>query len=134
MGKRQLAQALEVDLFKSGRSVYYLGLANSLLGETTADREGERDEYLRRLGEMSHLFTDAGLILITSISNLDEYELEMIKTLNQPSDCRIINVGANRLGRTTIDLQVDDLSDRAAVLEQIKELLVRKNYLIEYYL
>jgi hypothetical protein len=43
-------------------------------------------------------------------------------------------VGANRLGRTTIDLQVDDLSDRAAVLEQIKELLVRKNYLIEYYL
>jgi bifunctional enzyme CysN/CysC len=135
MGKQRLAKALEEDLFKSGRSVYYLGLINSRLGaEANIDESGERDEYLRRLGEMSHLFTDAGLILITTISDLDDYELEMINTLNQPNDCRVVNVGPNRFTRARVDLQVDDASDHAAAIKAIKDLLVQQKYLVEYYL
>jgi len=134
-GKKRLAKALEEDLFRSGRSVYYLGLADSLLGaDMNVDQGGQRDEYLRRLGEVSHLFTDAGLILIATVSDLDEYELEMLKTLNRPNDCRVINVGANRFTRTMVDLQVDDLSDQAAAIRKIKDMLVQKKYLIEYYL
>jgi len=134
-GKKRLAKALEEDLFRSGRSVYYLGLADSLLGaDMNVDQGGQRDEYLRRLGEVSHLFTDAGLILIATVSDLDEYELEMLKTLNRPNDCRIINVGANRFTRTMVDLQVDDLSDQAAAIRKIKDMMVQKKYLIEYYL
>jgi bifunctional enzyme CysN/CysC len=134
-GKKRLAKALEENLFKSGRSVYYLGLADSMLGaDMNVDQGGQRDEYLRRLGEVSHLFTDAGLILVATISDLDEYELEMVKTLNRPNDCRVINVGANRFAEEKIDLQVDDLSDQAAAIQQIKDMLVQKKYLIEYYL
>ncbi len=134
-GKKRLAKALEENLFRSGRSVYYLGLADSLLGaDMNVDQGGERDEYLRRLGEVSHLFTDAGLILIATISDLDEYELEMVKTLNRPNDCRVINVGTGRFTEAKIDLQVDDLSDQAAAIQRIKEMLVQKKYLIEYYL
>jgi bifunctional enzyme CysN/CysC len=134
-GKQQLAKALEEDLFRSNRSVYYLGLANSLLGvDVNVAQGGERDEYLRRLAEVSHLFTDAGLILITTISDLDEYELEMVKTLNQPNDCRVINVGESRFSDAKIDLQVDDLSDQAAAITRIKDLLVQKKYIVEYYL
>ena len=96
--------------------------------------EGERDEYLRRLGETSHMFTDAGLILITTVSDLDDHELDMINTLNQPNDYLVINVGHNQFTRTKVDLQVDDLSDQAAQIQQIKELLQSRNYLIEYYL
>ncbi|MDO8301849.1 MAG: GTP-binding protein, partial [Sedimentisphaerales bacterium] len=81
-GKVQLAKKLEESFFERGRLVYYLGLSNSLLGIGSDAQSGnERDEYLRRLGEMSHLFTDAGVILITTVSSLDDYELKMIKTL-----------------------------------------------------
>ena len=137
LAKEELAKALEEDLFNGGRFVYYLGLSNSLLGiDASMDisESGERDEYIRQLGEISHLFTDAGMILITTISNLDDYELETINTLNKPNDCRVINVGVNRFGRANVDLQIDSLSDVADAVARIKELLTTKKYLIEYYL
>jgi len=36
--------------------------------------------------------------------------------------------------RQKVDLQVDDLSDQAAAIQRIKDMLVQKKYLIEYYL
>ncbi len=133
VGKEKLAKAVEEDLFSRGRYVYYLGLSNSPLG-IDVDESGERDEYIWRLGEVSHLFTDAGLILIATISDLDDYELEMINTLNQPSDSRVVNIGPSRFSRAEIDLQIDDLSDIEDAVARIKELLTTKEYLIEYYL
>ena len=134
-GKQDLAKALEEDLFNSGRSVYYLGLSDSLLGiNADIDEGGDRDEYLRRLGEISHLFTDAGLILITTVSGLNDYELEMINLLNQPNDCRVVNVGQNHFSKSTVDLQLDDLNDLKDAVMKIKTLLAAKKYLIEYYL
>ena len=134
-GKKELAKALEEDLFNSGRFAYYLGISNSLLGiDADLDEGGDRDEHLRRLGEMSHLFTDAGLILITTISGLDDYELEMLNALNKPNDCRVINVGENHFNKAKVDLQLDDLADMDNALSEIKTLLTAKKYLIEYYL
>lgn len=133
--KKDLAKMLEENLFNSGRSVYYLGVSDSLLGiDVDIDESGDRDEYLRRLGEISHLFTDAGMILITTISGLDDYELEMINVLNQPNDCRVINVGENHFSKSTIDLQLDNLDDTEEAVAKIKTLLTEKKYLIEYYL
>ena len=134
-GKKELAKALEEDLFNSGRFAYYLGISNSLLGiDADLDEGGDRDEHLRRLGEMSHLFTDAGLILITTISGMDDYELEMLNALNRPNDCRVINVGENHFNKAKVDLQLDDLADLNSAVEKIKTLLTAKKYLIEYYL
>jgi len=137
LAKEKLAKALEENLFNDGRFVYYLGLSNSLLGIDNGmdiSESGERDEYIRQLGEISHLFTDAGMILITTVSNLDDYELEIINTLNKPNDCRVINIGTNRFNRTIVDLQIDDLDDVANAVSRIKQLLTTKKYLIEYYL
>ena len=58
----------------------------------------------------------------------------MITTLNPPNDCRVINVGESRFSDAKIDLQVDDLSDQAAAIRKIKDLLVQKKYIVEYYL
>jgi len=133
--KQDLAKALEEDLFNSGRSVYYLGLSDSLLGiDANVDEDSDRDEYLRRLGEISHLFTDAGMILITTVSSLDDYELEMINLLNQPNDCRVVNVGQSHFSKSTVDLQLDNLDDTKDAVAKIKTLLTAKKYLIEYYL
>ncbi|MBW8001236.1 MAG: GTP-binding protein [Planctomycetes bacterium] len=132
-GKENLAKALEEDLFESKRMVYYLGISNSLLGiEDNIDESGERDESLRRLGEVSHLFTDAGLILITTIDDLDDFELEMINTLNRPNDCRVVNIGANQFTKATVDLQVDNLDSQKEAIKKIKDLLAEKKYIVDY--
>jgi bifunctional enzyme CysN/CysC len=134
-GKKILAKSLEEDLFGSGRGVYYLGLSNTLLGdETNVGEAGERDEFMRRLGEVSHLFTDAGLILITTISDLEDHELEVIDKLNQPNDILVVNVGEKRFAKEKIDLQIEENSDTSDAIESVKQLLAKKNYLIEYYL
>ncbi len=135
MGKKGIAKALEADLFNDGRLVYYLGISNSLLGiDTDISRSDERDEYLRRLGEISYLFTDAGMILITTVSDIDDYELDMISRLNHPNDFRVINVGTSLISNSNVDLQIDAVHDEAEVVGQIKQLLKEQKYLIEYYL
>jgi bifunctional enzyme CysN/CysC len=134
-GKRELAKALEEKLFANGRLVYFLGLSNSLLdSDTDVDASGQRDEILRRLGEISHMFTDAGLILITTVSGLDDYELEMIETLNQPHDHLVVNVGSNNFTHSKVDLQLEDSTNRDEAIGEIERLLASKKYLVEYYL
>ena len=133
--RADLAKALEEHLFNAGRMVYYLGVSNSLLGlGADVNVRGERDEYLRRLGEVGHLFTDAGLIFITTVSYLDEYELEMIEKLNEPYDCLVINIGENRFSKGRADLEIDAQADTAKAIQEISSLLARKNYVMEYYL
>ncbi len=133
--KENLAKLLEEDLFSSDKHVYYLGLSNSLM-EIGADIDtaSDRDEYLRRLGEISHLFTDAGLILITTVSDPDDYELGIIKQLNQPNDCLVVNIGPGRLSEDRVDLQIDDLENVREAIGRIKTMLSEKKYLLEYYL
>ncbi len=130
-----LAKKLEENLFAAGRSVYYLGIANTLFGVGMDINDGsDRDEYIRRLGEISHLFTDAGLILITTVSDMDEYELDMIKKLNHPNDCRVITVGQNRLTKNRPDIHIPNQENTAEAIEKIKNMLVENRYFIEYYL
>lgn len=133
VGKVDLAKALEEYLFNCGRLVYFLGVSNSLLGiDADIQAFGERDEYLRRLGEVAHLFTDAGAIFITTVSDLDDHELDLIDALNQPNELVVINVGASRFTRRKPDLQLDQVTIDA--LRQIHSLLQDRNYIIEYHL
>ena len=67
-GKSTLAHAVEEELFKSGHLIYVLdgdnirhGL-NKNLGFSPEDRE----ENIRRIGEVSKLFADAGVITMTA--------------------------------------------------------------------
>jgi len=122
---------MEEYLFNNGRMVYYLGLSNTLLGlDADIADSTRRDEFLRRLGEMAHLFTDAGLILITSVSDLDDYELDMIDKLNQPNELLVVSVGENRLLRRKPDMEIQTADIEA--MRQIREMLQSKNYLMEY--
>lgn len=133
--RERLAQSLEEYLFQKGHKVYYLGLSNRLAGpEADLQVAGERDEYLRRLGETSHLFTDAGLILITTVPGLDDHEVRMLETLNQPNDLLVVSIGECPLARRAPDLAISDAGSETQAVEEIERLLKDKNYLIEYYL
>lgn len=134
-GKADLAQELEKNLFAAGRQVYYLGLDNSLLGVDDDLGQGYlRDEYLRRLGEMAHLFTDAGMILITTVSDLDGYELKMLRTLNSPGELLVVGVGVHGLSDADVDLKLDVPAGPPEAAAKVASLLAERHYLPEYYL
>lgn len=134
-GAERFAKAIEERLFKQRRLAYYLGISNALAG-LDADLKvgGERDEYVRRLGEVAHLFTDAGLILIATVSEVDDYELELIEKLNHPGELLVVGIGESRLTHRRPDLQISDANGQRDALERVTELLQQKSYLLEYYL
>ena len=70
----------------------------NLIGGLDSDMKAvfqDRDEHIRRIGELARIMTDAGLIFITAIDNADEYDLEKLKLLNYPNEILVVNVGEN---------------------------------------
>lgn len=127
-GKQRIAKALEEQLFELGKNVYFLGISNRLLGGASADSKDRvlgKHEMLLQLGELAHLMTDAGLILITSVTDIDEHELKMIRTLNRPNPTFVVNVGENRFNAQDIDLNLPENEESEAAVKKIVELLVK---------
>jgi bifunctional enzyme CysN/CysC len=135
IGKSQIAQLLEEKLFDAGKQVYYLGIENAQLGlDSDLSREDVRDEYIRRLGEVAHLFTDAGLILIATISDIEDYELDAMKTLNSPGDVLVVGINAATLTTSRVDLTLNGTISIEKAATRIADLLTERKYLPEYYL
>ena len=101
----RVARDVERELFHGGNNVYYFGLSN-LAGGLDADIEREhqsssgetRDANIRHLGEIAHFLTDSGQIVITTVADLDGYEAETLRILNQPNDMLIVRAGDDRHG------------------------------------
>jgi len=126
-GKINIAKALEETLFNMGKFTYFLGISNELLstGGGINDKVLEKMHHLRQLGEMSHILTDAGLILITSISNVDQYELDMLKALNRPNQTVIVNVGENPFSQDYVDLILKANENPQSAAKKISDLLTQ---------
>ena len=134
-GKQYIAKALEEHLFTRGKFTYYLGVSNTLLGsDSDMAVQGERAEYIRRLGEIGHLFTDAGLILIATVSDLDDYELEIVAALNKPNDTLVVTIGASQINNYPVDLSLPAQADINNAVSKITQLLQKRNVILEYYL
>jgi bifunctional enzyme CysN/CysC len=120
-GKLLLAKALEEKLFEAGKKVYFLGIPNDVLdsGTNTNDRTLNTMNHIQQLGEMAHLMTDAGLVVITTVSDIDSYELNILKSLNQPNQTFVINVGENIFEKNDIDLMTDEVKDPAVILPSV---------------
>jgi adenylylsulfate kinase len=67
-GKSTLANALELELFKRGKKTYLLDGDNVRQGlnKDLGFSENDRVENIRRIGEVSKLFVDAGIITLTA--------------------------------------------------------------------
>ena len=126
-GKQVLAKALEETLFKTGKFTYFLGVSNQILdsGSGTNDRVLSRIQHIRQLGEMAHVLTDAGLILITSVSDIDDDELNMLKYLNSPNKTITVNVGPNRFSQAEVDLVLAEHEPTAAGAAKIVDCLTK---------
>ena len=126
-GKQRIAKALEEALFNLEKNVYFLGVSNrlSLATEDSKDKTLGKYDMLIQLGELAHLMTDAGLILIASITDIDDYELKMLKTLNLPNRTLVVNVGENNFNSMDVDLVLPENEDNETAVKSIVDLLVK---------
>jgi bifunctional enzyme CysN/CysC len=108
MGKIALAKRIERELFEKGKNAYFLGITNEALTSsiTSTDKTLSRIQYIRQIGELAHVMTDAGLILISSISDIDEHDLKTLKSLNHPNRTLVIHVGETPASSQQTDLLI----------------------------
>ncbi len=93
-GKSTIAVALEQVLLKQGKHAYVLdgdnvrhGL-NKNLGFSAEDRT----ENIRRIGEVSKLFADAGLISVTSFISPYRVDRDLVRTLHDEANLPFLEV------------------------------------------
>ncbi len=126
-GKQKIAKSLERELFSMNKFSYFLGISNQILnsGSGSTDKTINRIEHLHQLGELAHVMNDAGLIVVTSISDIEEYELNILKSLNRPNPTIVVNVGENRFPDGTVDLILEENADPSLGTAKILDLLKR---------
>ena len=133
---RELAKGLEEALFHEGRNVYYLGLS-SIVGGLEADNpevREDREEQIRRLGELGRILSDAGLIVVAAVPGLDEFELDILRMLNEPYEILTVIQGMDPIVDTPLNLRIGENESRDASIEKIKEVLQKNEVLLDYYL
>ncbi len=119
-GRKTLARKLESQLFNSGKLVYYLGIGSLLYG-VNADLKrhsapGGWREHIRRFAEVSHLFIDAGIILIVTAIELTQEDVDILKTIIDEDKIHIVWVGE----KVTTDINFDiHLEDRGKINEGV---------------
>jgi bifunctional enzyme CysN/CysC len=133
---QEIARKLESKLYRTKYKVYYLGVSSLLHGlgsDSISGYEG-RENQIRQIGELARIFTDSGQIFITSIFNLDDYEAETLKLLNQPNEIIIVNAGESPFNRFKPDAQisVEDHIDHA--VNSVCDLLKKQEIILDYYI
>lgn len=129
---QDIGKELENKLFKMKYKVYYLGVSSLLHGlasDAVSGYEG-REEHIRQIGELARMFTDSGQIFITSIFNLDDYEAEKLKLLNQPSEILIVNTGESPFNSFKPDASIHT----EGAVDAVCDLLKKQEIILEYYL
>jgi bifunctional enzyme CysN/CysC len=94
-GKRRVAKQLEKQLFDAGHRTYYFGISNYFeeLDHDARTRNWGREQHLQRLGELARVITDAGVLLITTVTDADDYDMARLRELNTPTDIFVIHMG-----------------------------------------
>ncbi|HSV84969.1 MAG TPA: GTP-binding protein [Levilinea sp.] len=127
VGRKRIARMLEQRLFRDGKFVYYLGMGSVLYGvdaDLQSRNRGEnRQEHIRRLAEIAHIFLDAGLILIVTAVELTQQDLRIMQTVIDAHKIETIWVGDRLTTDISFDTRVQDgeLAENSVIL--IKRLL-----------
>jgi adenylylsulfate kinase len=87
-GKSTIANALEGELFDTGHHSYLLDGDNIRLGlnKNLGFSDADRTENIRRIGEVSKLFVDAGLIVITAFISPFRADRDLVRSLVAPGE------------------------------------------------
>ncbi len=133
---QDIGKNLESRLFTMNYKAYYLGvssLLNGLAAEASPDFQA-RDNQIRQIGELARIFTDAGQIFITSVFNLDDYEAEKLKLLNQPNEIIIVNAGESPFNSFKPDSNININGTLENTVDSICDLLKQQEIILDYYI
>jgi len=83
-GKARLARHLERRLFNSGRQVYLLDGKNLQLGLGRDLSAEDKDEMVRRFGEVAQVLLRAGQIVVSTTNSFAQADHQTIRTLVHP--------------------------------------------------
>lgn len=127
-----IGRKLEKTLFDMKYKSYYLGVSSLISGISSEFNISfeDRHKHIRQLGELARILTDSGQIFITSIFNIDDYEAQQLKLLNQPNDILVINIGESPFINVIPDANVEIEN----AVDEICKILVNKDIIIEYYI
>lgn len=125
--KKEVAKALETQLFRAGRLVYYLGIGSVLYG-VDADIRGEQSadahrEQIRRLGELAYILLDAGMILIVTMVDMTADDLALFGTTVNAERMLTVLVGDRGQPGISYDLRLATDGDPAQAATEAKALL-----------
>ncbi len=107
---QELAQGLELELFRTSRQTYYLAIENVFddLGPGGHAEVLSRESHIQQLGELARLMTDSGLLFITTLADADDNDLDRLRILNEPNDLFVVSVGENLLDSFPADVAVSE--------------------------
>lgn len=107
--KKSIAKQVETLLFGKGCKTYFLGIGNILRGlarEVEKNRKHRR-EPVRKLGEVGHMFVDAGIIVLATASSLNDEELMLLQEVSNRESMLVINVGPSEFRHAIVDLNLN---------------------------
>ena len=113
----EVAASLERRLFDLGAHSYYLSATD--LGD---DKDVlARESQLARLGEIAWAMTDAGVILVASLGDVDRFDLDRLRALAAPHE--VVVVGRGDGGDMDADFDLPpDLAPEEAAAEALRAL------------
>lgn len=127
--KKAVARTLEKMLLEDGKIAYYMGIGNMLYG-VNADIKSdgsmllpkEREEHIRRLGELCNIILDAGNILVVTASDLMPNELDTLRTIIRTDEILTVWIGTPKKRAKDFDMYFKENEDIAkSLLQFVKE-------------
>jgi bifunctional enzyme CysN/CysC len=127
-------KALELQLFKLNLSSYFLGFSSLLSGlaSDVVDARSEHDAQIHRLGELARILTDAGLLFITAMPQVDRTAMERLRALNEPNELLLISLGDTEGPGVPSAIKVDPLASQEANVKAVLNLLVDQHVIPDY--
>ncbi|MGC8765982.1 MAG: elongation factor 1-alpha C-terminal domain-related protein [Brevinematia bacterium] len=132
---REIAKLLEKELFQLDKNTYFLSMTSVSIGldkDLSFYENTDREEKIRRLGELSHILTDAGIIFVSYVADLKKYEYEVLKLLNSPYEIFIVKIG-KEIETNFYDLIFNETENDDFIIKQIISAL-KENKIIEYFI
>lgn len=123
-GKKPLARELEKQLFDNGEMVYFMSMGSIVYGIDADIKNvvnGDREEHIRRVGEVINLMLDTGIIIILTAIDLTSYDIELIKTIANPAGMLSVWTGM----RVATDIEYDMVFRGGNLKRQTREIISR---------
>ncbi|MFN0117099.1 MAG: GTP-binding protein [Elusimicrobiota bacterium] len=133
VGKHSYAREIEKSLFEKGMSAYMLDGSNVLLG-VDSDLvwvESTQQELVRRFAEVSHLFLDAGHIVISTTNSIGLADFAEVQALIPDFKVFIIEVDSSKRDFMLMsDIHLSGQESKEVVVGKVLELL-KKNQILQ---